>query len=479
VIAALLLTGASLAAPPNLMLISIDGMRADRAGFHGATPSPTPSLDRLVDDALICDLSLSQSNESLFSHAALLAGKHVSELGRPDYSRFTVADDVMLLPEILGLYGYSTGGFVAGGHVKGGYGFNQGYGTWYDDPDFGAFFHTVPVALDWLDTQALQPWFVFLHGYDAHRPYQHFGLFFHVFGRDYDGDVDVIGDRTSVEKIIDGVFYEDFPIEFFWHQGVGDKILDPAGYQRLRDWATDHEGKKLSAVDLQHLKDHYDSGVLSADLQVGRVMDHLKATGQWDHSLVVITADHGEDMGDHGTYNHRSSLADSATRVPLMITGGALPEHLRGTRIPGPCEALDVVPTMLAAAGAVPPAGLEGHDLLTDPTGHDVVIQEGVLPMLAVRSPTHRLLVSGIPLDTPLLQLLVQSAPIQAPTFQLFDLVADPTETVDVLDEQMDVALELRAALLQWLTDREASEHLGQQPLDPEFRAILQSRGYW
>jgi arylsulfatase A-like enzyme len=472
------LLGVALAAP-NLILVSIDGMRADRAGFEGVAPSPTPTLDRLSADGLRCAVALSESNESLFSHAALLTGRHVSELGRPNYRHFTLPDEALLLPEVLGLYGYSTAAFVAGGHVKGAYGFNQGFSVYNDEHDFGAFYDTVPPALAWIDDTALAPWFVFLHGYDAHRPYQHAGLFNHVFGADYDGDIDSIIDRRGVERILDGVFYADFPHRHFWHEEVGEPILDPDGYARLRAWAADHEGRALTDADQQHLRDHYDSGLLAADLQLGRLEGFLRATSRWDDTLLLITSDHGEDLGDHGLYNHRSSLTDSTTRVPLLVVGGALPESLRGSVLPGPCSALDVVPTLLSAAGATPPAGLGGQDLLAEPAGHDFIIQEGVLPMLAVRSATHRLVVQGLPIDSPLLQLMVQAAPIEAPTFTLYDLRVDPGEQRDVRAAQPEVALVLRAALLGWLKERQASEHLGTPQLDPEFEAMLRSRGYW
>ena len=74
------------ATPPNLVLVSVDGLRADRTGVYGASPSPTPGLDRLAASGLVCELALSQSNESLFSHTSLLTGRHPSEIASPDYT---------------------------------------------------------------------------------------------------------------------------------------------------------------------------------------------------------------------------------------------------------------------------------------------------------------------------------------------------------------------------------------------------------
>jgi arylsulfatase len=467
-------------AQPNLVLVSIDGLRADSIGAYGARPSATPGLDRLAAEGLVCDPAVSQSNESLFSHAALLTGLHPSEIAPPDYRTFLVPSEAVLVPEVLRLYGYATAAFVAGGHVKGAYGFDQGFDVYEDGADFGSFFHTVPEAEAWLAHRAPGPFFVFLHGYDTHRPYLHAGLFAHAFDADYEGDVDAVLDHSEIERIVDGVYYPDFPLHYFWHEGAGERILDPFGYARLREWATGHEGRAISERDRRHIRAHYDSGAFSADLHVGRFFDGLRASGAWDDTLIAVVGDHGEDLGEHGVYNHRSSLADSATRVPMILAGGALPAALRGTRMAGPCAAIDVAPTLLRAAGAVPPSGLGGRDLLAGGPAPAFVVQEGVLPMMAVRTATHRLNVQGLPLDSPLLPLMVRVAAIAGPTFSLYDLTADPAEQRDVLAEQPEVALRLRDALLDWLASRERAGDRGAQPtLDPAFTEMLRSRGYW
>jgi arylsulfatase A-like enzyme len=470
--------------PPNLVLVSIDGLRADRTGVYGASPSPTPGLDRLAAVGLVCDLALSQSNESLFSHAALLTGRHPSEIAPPDYHSFVLPSSALLIPEILKVYGYARAAFVAGGHVKGVYGFEQGFEPYWDDADFGSFFHTVPQAQAWLAEAPRAPFFMFLHGYDTHRPYLHAGLYNHVFDSDYQpsstGSVDDVLVQSRIERVVDGSYYGDFPFQYFWHPGAAERILDPGGYARLREYAATHVGKPITPRDAQHIRAHYDSGALSADIQLSRFVETLHASGAWDHTLMAVVADHGEDLGDHGLYNHRSTLADSATRVPMILTGGALPEALRGHHIPGLCSAIDVAPTLLHAAGAVLPPDLPGRDLLSDAPAPPYIIQEGVLPMIAVRTPTHRLAVQGLPLDSPLLELLVRVAPIAAPTFSLYDLEHDPAEQINVLQTQPDVARTLREHLLSWLASRKAQGQGQAGPaLDPAFRDLLRQRGYW
>ncbi|MFZ5481719.1 MAG: sulfatase [Myxococcota bacterium] len=463
--------------PPNLVLVSIDGFRGDHAGHAGNPNAPTPTLDRLASEGQRFTRAFSQSNESLFSHASLLTGRYVSEVAAPDYRTMTVPDGTQLVGEVLKVYGYDTAAFVAGGHVRSAYGFAQGFDVYRDDHDFGAFFHTVPEALAWLDArEGDAPFFLFLHGYDCHRPYVHGGVFEHVYGADYTGEVDaLLRKRTSTEQVYRGRFYPDFSLLKFEHH-AGDPIIDPEGYLRIASYAGEgHEGVALTDADFRHLRDHYDGGALAADLQIGRFVNGLRDRGLLDDTLMVLTADHGEDLHDHGYLNHRAVLRDSTTHVPLVIRGPGVAPGVREDL----AEAIDVVPTLLAAAGAEPPAGLRGRDLLGDAPAATMVVQEGVLPHLSARTATHRLVFVGVPLAFPLFDLALKSAPVEPPWFELYDLAADPGETHNVVTQQVEQAKALRDALVAWRGAVPRSAWRGQQPQDPALREILRARGYW
>ncbi len=467
-------SAAAPAGPPNIILISIDGLRGDRR------PEVTPTLSRLAAEGLRFERAFSQSNESLFSHSSMLTGRYVSELGAPDYRTFTLGEDAMTAAEILGLYGYATGGFVAGGHVKGVYGFDQGFSVFRDSHDFGAFFHTAPEALEWVDERAREPFFLFLHGYDCHRPYPHAGVFHHAFGADYRGPVDeMMGGVRATEQVYDGVYYPDFPLERFTH-AVGDPIIDPDGYLRIATWAEEQGGGvPLSEADLDHLRDHYDGGALAADLQLERFLESLEERGLLENTLVIATSDHGEDLHDHGFFNHRAVLRDSTTRVPLVIWGAPIAEALRGTTRGELAQAVDVLPTLLAAAGAEAPAGLPGRDLLGDAPAPEIVFQEGVLDQFAARSARWRLVMTGVPLAFEGFDAALALAPMAAPWFALYDLEADPREQRSVLAEQLEEGEALRQAMIAWRAERARSSARGAPPDDPELRELLKKRGYW
>jgi len=467
---------------PNLVLISVDGLRADHVGVYGHAPSPTPSIDRLAGTGLRYSTAFSQSNESLYSHASLLTGRYVSELALPDYQRFVVPESADTVGEILSLYGYRTGGFVAGGHLRGAYGFEQGFSTFEDEADFGAFFHTVPPAIRWLDEDRDHPFFMLLHGYDCHRPYQHASVFHHAFDAEYTGDVDTrVQGITGTDKIYAGSYYPDFPIERMTH-ATGDPIVDPAGYPRLVQWAEKSSGGvPLSSADIDHLRAHYDGGLLAADIYIGRFIEALRARDLLDNTLIILTSDHGEDLHDHGFFNHRVLLTDSTTRVPLILAGGAVPDGLRGTTRSGLAQALDIVPTLLAAAGVPAPHGLTGRDLLGDRPPPAAVFQEGVLPMIAARTPTHRMVFHGVPLRSPWFDLLLAEAPLSPDNFKLYDHGQDPEELHDQMGGSPDLSLAstLRAQLIAWRAQTAQSDAAGRPPTDPQLRELLRKRGYW
>lgn len=456
--------------PPNLVLVSLDGMASFRTSLDGGPNPTTPTLQRLAAEGVHFENAFSQSNESLFSHASLFSGRYVSELAVPAYTTFTVPDEAVLVPEVLGLYGYSTAAFVAGGHVKGPYGFDQGFSTYQDAYDFGAMFHTVPDALAWIET-AREPWFIVLHGYDCHRPYQKAGVFHAPFGEGPESEH--LTELTGTDAVYDGRAYPGFEVERVKH-ATGDPIVDPEGYLRIARWAESHPGEALPEGDVEAVRDQYDAAVLAADLQLGRFLEQLQASPAGGNAVVIATADHGEDLHEHGLFNHRALLRDSTTKVPLVIWGTGIEPDVRTDL----ASAIDVVPTLLALAGATPLGAAPGRDLLGAPRD-TLVFQESVLDEVSVRSATHRLVFRGVPPAFELFDLALAVAPLASPQFALYDLREDPRETRDVLAEQPEVGAELKAALIAWRGGLDRSTTVGSQPRDPALLEALKARGYW
>jgi arylsulfatase A-like enzyme len=470
---------------PDILLVSIDGLRADRTHLGGNPRTTTPSLDALATTGVVFDTALSTSNESLFSHAAMLTGRYPREVGSLDYLSMVVPPAAWTLAEALSAVGYDTAAFTSGGHVKASFGFGQGFGRVVEGQDYGSLRDSVGPALAWLDAprESSRPTFLFVQGYDCHQPYLHGSVFHHVFADGPAGRVDDwLARRNFVEGIHGGVYYPDYPLSW-QHHAVGERILDPAVYRALPVWAAQagpDAGLALTSQESEHLRAHYDGAVLEADTYLGLLLDGLAARGRLAHTLVVVTSDHGEDLGTHGTYNHRAGVWDSTTRVPLVLAG-AIPEALRGRRPAGAAQALDLVPTLLAAAGTVPPAGTHGVDLLAMAAGRvappEVVYQHGVLGQLSARTERWRLTFDGGDLGDPATDARLEHGPLATPDWTLHDRAADPDERHDVLAAHPDVAARLREGLVRWWTD--LPDGVPAAPPSPEDRAMLRRNGYW
>jgi arylsulfatase A-like enzyme len=472
--------------PPNIVLISVDGLRLDRTGFGGNERETTPNLDAFARDSVWFPNAFSQANESLFSHAAIFTGRYPTELARPDYLKYYLQEDHVLLPEALQAAGYETAGFFGGGHVKKVFGFDQGLDHYYESGDFGSFFSTMPQAAAWIqngrEESEEKPFFVFLHGYDCHRPYRHGTVFQHAFDAEYDGAMcSIIDDRNETENIVNGVWIPGVRGSPLVHEN-GVRILDPEGPWKLVDRVVAGEGVRLSSVDLEHLKAHYDTGVLTADTYLGFFFEHLHRIGLWENTLIIVVSDHGEDLQDHGMTNHRAFLYDSTTRVPMLIGGGALSKSWRGKTHDALVDAVDLTPTITAFADIGAPQPQRGRSLRDLLNGEEderekIVFQSGVRGQLSMRTKTHRLVYQGTDLAGPNYLSLLQSAAVTPQTFALYHSAVDPGETTNILDQDYERAEAMRSDLVQWYAGLATSS--AERTLDAAERKMLRDAGYW
>ena len=474
---------------PNVVLILLDGLRYDRTHFGGNPLLASPTLDVLAAQGVIFDRAFSTSNESLLSHSSLFTGLYPTEIAYPDYQKFLLPDQALTLAEALSAVGYETAAFVAGGHVKAAFGFGQGFSVFEEGEDFGSFATTARLASQWLARrEGDRPFFAFVHGYDLHRPYPKASVFFHPVWPKGKTELDrYIRRRNFTEFVFEGVYFPNFKGERILH-AAGESMLDPSNYQALAAHAAaqassgEGEAMVLSKGDRDHIRAHYDASLLCADTYVGLLIDDIIARGLWDDTLIIATADHGEDLSDHGYYNHRINITDSTTHVPLIISGGALPDALRGTRRLELTDAVDMVHTVMDMAGSVPPAGAHGRSLWALLEGRELppkeyVFQQGVLGHSSLRTATHRLVFQGYALvDPDYLQHMMED-PIDGGSFVLYHSADDPVETHDLVGEQPALAEQLRGELVTWSQD--LGRGTERMDLSDELREMLRERGYW
>lgn len=303
--------------PHNVLLISVDTLRADRF-----VPAKMPGLSDLFASGLRFDRAYTTAPWTLPAHASMLTGYTPAKHGVREPMQF-LDRETQTLAERLQLQGYFTIGLTEGNYMAELYGLTQGFHLYYEDPPFmmeqdPSRASRLQANLARLD-QALAvhegsaPLFVFLHTYEVHCPY--------------------------------------LP-----HDG----LTDPENMGGTQ-WLLDNEFTDLTAAQLDHLKALYDGEVAYTDQMLTPLVQRLVARGDW---TVILTADHGEEFGDHGGLLHADTLYEEVTRVPLAIIG-------RGVREQGLVQEavslVDIAPTVLQLVGAPADPESEGVDLLRVP----------------------------------------------------------------------------------------------------------------
>ncbi len=409
----------------NLILISLDALRQDRLGSYGYHRPTSPFLDELAARGILWENATVNTHGTAPSHATMLSGlyQETHRVGfelTEDRLSFPVPEGVRLLQEHLREAGYLTLGVTDGGNASGRFGFGRGFER-FNDRGGGIRRQRQRLGrmLDEADTSS-QPFFLFFHTYEVHSPY------------------------APPDHVAQQFVDPESPSRF-----------DPTSENLLE---LQSRADVLAPEDLQRISDLYDAGIRHTDDQLRLLWGELDARDMLDDTFVIVTSDHGEELGDHGGLLHRGLLYDELLRVPLWILGPGLdPGRRRGL-----ASTVDVVPTALGLLGLSSWEGVEGVDLLARPDDEPAhVVSQYARQFYAVRTREWKL--------------------IEAPggRTQLFDLVSDPAETRDVAEEHPDVVSTLRAQLRAWLAlPRPTFETPEVESLSPEERRRLESLGY-
>lgn len=465
--------GGEVPAPEGLpiVLVCLDTFRPDRLEAWGATGGITPNLDRFAAEAVVFTSAWAQANETLFSHASLFTGRYASELAPLTYD-FRLPEDVPTLASVLSVYGYRTAGSVAGGHLLPEFGLARGFDHWTASADWGSFYHTIPPALAWLDARSQRsPWFLFIHGYDAHSRYlKPTPVGYLETPAEWLGAArEAVREAAGVVRIHDDHI---FPTQFYLDRfDRGAPHIWGAGTRtRMAEAATEPESPALALTpeDHAHIRAVYDGAAAYADLFFGLLMAELDDRGVLDEAVVAVISDHGESLGEHGLYNHRYTLYDEDLHVLLMVR---MPGGRAARVVDAPVALVDVLPTLLELAGATPPAGSRGQSLVPWLQGeagpsHEVVFAEGSFRALSARTDHQRLVFTGLSTHSPWLVPLLAELPLESPAFE----AVPPAPGHQVAP--------LREALLAW---RRAVEPRPGTPqaLSPELQRSLREQGYW
>ena len=430
------------ASAPNVLLLLVDTLRADRLGCYGANPTLTPTLDRLAETGTVFENAIAQAPWTLPSVATIFTGLHVRSHGvagvLPDGAKSSdvdpgfLSDRLPTLAERAQEAGITTVGVSANPLIARGTNLARGFETFVE---FGwdkkirnwpAAAEINETLLRWLRENRRGRFFAYVHYMDVHDPYTP------------PAGVRPPPPPSARKAVIAGDV-----------ESVTQK-LDGTG------------GVVLTEAEVAYLRALYDAEVRAWDVDLARLLDGLSALGLLDSTVVVVTADHGEEFREHGRLKHGAHLYDELLRVPLVIHGPGISTR----RIAQQAQGIDLFPTVAGLLGFPAPPGLPGLDVFALSKDRPV-FSETRFGNTPPGSPTELISVrtSGWKL-------------IYAPALgysELYDLARDPGERVD----RSRIAAEGNA-LAELLSGWSASAPPPPRSVghDPSLREKLRALGY-
>lgn len=413
------LAGCSPPRPTNVLLVTFDTTRADHLGPYGFAAARTPALDRLAREGTIFDDATTAAPITLVAHSTIFTGLLPPAHGVRDNGAYALGEKATTLAERLHAAGFETRAFVSAVVLQRRYGLAQGFDG-YDDEL-------------WSEDQ---PKLFMIRDRPGLRTAARF--------------VDWFDRRTPVRGAASRPF-------FAWVH-----LFDP------------HQPYEAPARFAALAPSPYDAEIAAADAALGEILAALEASGELDRTLVIVTADHGESLGEHGEKTHAIFVYDATMRVPLIVRSPGLAP--KGERRQDPVHHVDIVPTVLAALGLPGGEETQGLDLLP-------VLAGTALPAGRARYGESMLSEVGFGM-APLRSVRGDGFKwIRAPRPELYDLRADPRELVNLEPSppsaSSDRGREMDRELERLLADAERHKVEAEaQTMDAETMETLQALGY-
>src|SRR5271169_5281006 len=413
----------------NVVLITIDTLRADHVGCYGYKQIKTPNIDALAAEGTRFDRAFAVVPVTLPSHSSMLTGTYPMLSGMHDFSANKLSPQQPTMASVLKQAGYQTGAVIGSAVLDSRFGLNQGFDFYYDHFEFSRLDEAnldemerpgnivADVALNWLEKDQLvkspqKKFFLWMHLYDPHFPYH-----------------------------------------------------PPEPYSR------------------EYAAQPYDGEIAFADEQVGRLLRFLKEKGIYQNTVIVLCGDHGESLGEHGEKTNGFFIYNATMHVPLIIRlpeqlPGQLPEKTVARTLADPVSLVDIMPTVLEAIGLQVPSQVQGRSLLReirrDPSAPDA-------PANRERTLYGETFLPRIHFNWSELRASENTRYhfIDAPRPELYDLAKDPGEVHNLFAEKKAVAEEMRSKLVGMIRDYSAGKELAEKTgLDPALMERLKSLGY-
>jgi arylsulfatase A-like enzyme len=328
---------------PNVVVVLLDSLRADRLSCYGHPLETSPNMDRWAAQSAVRFANVvAPAPWTLPSHASIFTGLDALRHGFNFWG--AAPPSLETVAEILHRNGYTTAAITGGGILQPAFGFAQGFSSfdYWGEPgskkEVGWVFGN---ARRWLEANRQRRFFLFVHTYETHAPFRRRQPYF-----------DELASAAGVRP-------PSFDLELRTHPwqdlvAPGDYfVVDRPGAE---DWTADLTADELATVGLM-----YDSAVATVDDEVGRLLDHIRSLGLSGRTLVIVTSDHGEALGEDGRAGH-AYLDDYNLMVPLILE---LPDGINaGSVVDTQVRLIDLMPTVLDVVGIEPPGSVDGRSLL-------------------------------------------------------------------------------------------------------------------
>lgn len=437
--------------PVNVVLITIDTLRAGNLSAYGHSRPTSPRLDQLAQQGVLFEHCYSAANVTTPSHTSILTGTRVPTHGVWRNSSPLAADGVPTLAERFRQSGYATAAVVSIDHLNGAQsGLGRGFESYFDAHGERRAEASVRLARTWIATNSQLPFFLWLHVFDPHMPYNP--------PPPYDG-------RYVTERSvrIDPFLGRGSPRAFFEHERLDDGERKRWEQLFTLPWnqAIGFNRVGLTPAELEYLPALYDGEVSYTDAALGELLDDLDRHELSENTLVAVTADHGEQFGRHGLYFVHRTLYEETLHVPLILR---LPDRIpAGRRIATPVSGIDVSPTVLDYAGLPLGDQMDGRSLARaisgsgEPAGEPILAEHGNGRASMVRDGPWKLIVSSARRDSaePTATDTAEARPprpVHEKARELFNLADDPYEQNDVAAQHPEIVrrlLDLRATRLK------------------------------
>ncbi len=424
---------------PNVILIVLDTLRADHLGAYGYERATSPNLDAFAAEATRYSRCIAAGSWSLPSHASMFTGMPAFQHGAHrtrDQSGAVVDlalhEDETTLAEFFGNDGYATAAIVANtGIVTGDYGCNQGFDTFEGHRVPGVELN--PIVLDWVAAHAEAPFFLFVNYMDTHR-------YYNTAKRRGDLGLEVGSDDPVVSLLI--------------------AVL---------------EHKTPSPELIQAITNHYDTAIGNVDHALGELFATLRDWKLFEETVIVVTSDHGELLGEHGLAEHGRDVYQEALHVPLIVKG--LGED--SGRVIDTLVGLSDIPSLIF--DHLPKDRLKslGESFPDRPGNHPVIAQNAYSFPISMANPgwgdrfqTVRTAIFEWPYKA-----IFSSATDEV---KVFNLDIDPDELDDRSEHQSELIARLRMQFDQYVQDRGRPPVARQIPVRPNKKAReeLETLGY-